>query len=120
MKAFTGLDGRGPLDSIATKQGDITEEKRITEAQLSQALQLDIMLKALESMHKDVREKTSKKREAAIRSHNRKNSVRQVNFTTGDFILKGILQRQKGIKLALRWNGSYRVNVLPTAQYLRD
>ena len=61
-------------------------------------------------MHKEVLEKTSKKREAAIRSHNRKTNVKEVNFTVGDYVLKGILRRQKGSKLALKWNGAYRVN----------
>ena len=48
-------------------------------------------------------------RQAAIDAHNRKTNVKAINFDVGDFVLRGLLQRETGRKPSLRWKGLYRV-----------
>lgn len=44
-------------------------------------------------MHKDVAVRTTKKRQHAIDSYTRKTNMRKLNFTEGDFVLRGVVQR---------------------------
>lgn len=68
------------------------------------------LVTSLREMHQDVKLKTSKRRKAAVASHNRKTGIRLVNFTTGDFELRGLLQLERVRKAALQWKGTYRVS----------
>lgn len=64
---------------------------------------------ALDNIHKDVAERSNKKGKKAIAAHNRRTNVRPINFDVGDFVLRGVLQRERGMKPSLRWKGPFRV-----------
>eukprot|EP00173_Palmaria_palmata_P004670 Plantae.Rhodophyta-Palmaria_palmata.ctg6820.p1 GENE.Plantae.Rhodophyta-Palmaria_palmata.ctg6820~~Plantae.Rhodophyta-Palmaria_palmata.ctg6820.p1 ORF type:complete len:184 (+),score=28.29 Plantae.Rhodophyta-Palmaria_palmata.ctg6820:45-596(+) len=59
--------------------------------------------------HKDVAERKSELRRRAVAAHNQKTGVRPVNFDAGDYVLKGIMERERVKKTALRWKGPYVV-----------
>jgi len=67
------------------------------------------MQTAMDQMHKEVAALSEKKRQSSIDSYNRKVGVRSVNFSEGDFVLRGVLQRERGRKPSLRWKGPHRV-----------
>lgn len=66
-------------------------------------------LDALDNMHKDVAKRADNKRTAATESHNRKTNVRSINFTEGDFVLRGVMQHERTRKPSLKWIGPYRI-----------
>ena len=63
----------------------------------------------MDAMHKDVAEKATQKRQTAVDPFNRKVGVRPINFSEGDFVLRGALSRNRGRKPSLRWRGPFRV-----------
>ena len=67
------------------------------------------LTKALDDMHKAVVVRAANAGKRSIATHNRKTNVRPVNFAEGDFVLRGIYEREKGHKPSLRWKGPYRV-----------
>ncbi len=109
LTAFTGLPQDSPLACIKRKEGHVVQVQNFDEVQTRQAIAVERLQRAFESMHKDVAERSSKKRQAAVDSHNRKTGVRPIHFTEGDFVLRGLLQRERGRKPALRWKGPFRV-----------
>ena len=42
-------------------------------------------------------------------AHNRKTNVRPINFSEGDYVLRGIVQGKSGKKPSLKWHGPFRV-----------
>lgn len=84
----------------------------VSELQLIRAKQLvnaGLIHKALEGIHIDVAESSTQKRKQSVASHNRKTGVKAINFYISDFVLRGLLQRERGRKPSLRCNGPYQV-----------
>ena len=52
---------------------------------------------------------SNKKRKAAVDAHNRKTNIRPINFTNGDYVLRGTIQGKTGRKPSLKWYGPFRV-----------
>ena len=67
------------------------------------------MQKALDEMHRDVKQRSNARRDAEVQRHNSKTNIRPINFTTGDYVLKGTLKRERGKKPGLKWRGPFRV-----------
>jgi hypothetical protein len=82
---------------------------KLAETQALQRQAIESALGALDSIHKDVAEKSSLARQRAIDRINAKVGVRPCNFQTGDFVLRGVLLRHQHPKLALCWVGPYRI-----------
>ena len=106
---FTSLPTSSPLSAVTRQDGEVTKVYKISEVRARQLLNSQRIQGALDSMHKDVAERSNRKRQAAVSSHNRKTGVRPINFDSGDFVLRGLLQRERGRKPSLRWNGPFRV-----------
>lgn len=64
---------------------------------------------SLNGIHKALSLKSANKQKSAIESHNRKSGVKPGNFDVDEFVLRGLLQRERGLKLSLKWKGPYRV-----------
>lgn len=60
-------------------------------------------------MHREVKGASDRRRSAAVRAHNSKTGVREINFECGDYVLRGILPRNRNSKLCLHWKGPFRV-----------
>lgn len=109
LTVMTGLPADTPLASITTsrserpKSVDLSKLKSLKESEIARTLV------ALESMHKEVKEKQSAARQSRIDLHNRKTHVRACNFDVGDYVLRGARSGHHKSKLALRWTGPYRV-----------
>lgn len=108
--AFMGFPQETPLLCIKSTTRGIATVASLDELKARQICEAESLVRSLREMHQDVKLKASKRREAAVASHNRKTGVRPVNFTTGDFVLRGLLQRERGRKPALRWKEPYRVS----------
>lgn len=92
-----------------TPFGGEVQVRSVEDIDKTQQEQLSHLLASLESMHKEVAQKSSKKRQQAVQSHNRKTKVKPVNFVEGDFVLRAIMQRERSKKPSLKWLGPYRV-----------
>lgn len=109
LTAFTGLPQDSPLLAIKTNKGERIEVKNIDQVRAEQCMNLTKMQEAFFNMHKTVSASSDRKRQSSVDSHNRKTNFRQINFTEGDFVLKGLRQHERGRKPALKWHGPFRV-----------
>lgn len=109
LTVMTGLRQDSPLLSIKQKEVKESLVQSIEEVRLKQVINLPNIRDALDCIHKDVKDRSDKKRKTAIDAHNRRTGVRPINFGEGDFVLKGRLNRHQGRKPCLKWTGPYRV-----------
>lgn len=102
LTAFTGLQQGTPLHYIKRKDGSTVTIQKIKEVRSKQRLETKSMLRSLQNMHNEILKKPSEERNKAIEEHNRKTRVQPAYFTTGEYVLRGILQRETGRKPSLR------------------
>ena len=60
-------------------------------------------------MHKQIAEASSNKRASAVAWHNEKTSIRPINFTEDDYVLRETIQGNTGMKPSLKWYGPFRI-----------
>lgn len=108
LTAFTGFPQSTAFISIGNLQRS-PEVLSIDKVKATQVLALERLLNALDGMHKEIKSASEKARETAIRSHNAKTGVKPINFDKGDYVLRGLLTRERGRKPSLRWTGPYQV-----------
>jgi hypothetical protein len=60
-------------------------------------------------MYKQVAGLTSKARESRVALHNVRTGVRRINFDVGDYVLRGVLKRERGRKTDVCWKGHFCV-----------
>ena len=106
---FTGLPHSSPISTVLRRDSGVIKICSLDEIRVRQRLKISDMQSSLDAMHKEVAVRNSNRRKKAIEDYNRKVGVRPVNFTEGDFVLRGILERERAKKPALRWRGPYRV-----------
>ena len=109
LTAFTGLPQDTPLKSITHRIDDVVQVLSCKDLRETQKQNISSLLSALDQMHKEVSIRSSKKRQAAVESHNRKTNIRPINFSEGDYVLRGIVQRESSRKPSLKWHGPFRV-----------
>lgn len=109
LTAFTGLPQDTPLTTITSKAKKNTKLKSIDAIRAKQLIQTENLMNSLDEMHRDMKVKSTKKRENAVSSHNSKTHVQPVNFYVGDFVLRAQTKRERGAKISARWCGPYRV-----------
>lgn len=105
LTAFTGLEPERPLPAITVKDGGTVTFESLQTTREKQASKVEELRTRLCGMHKEIFEKSSRKRVLAVASHNRETGVRPINFTERDLFLRGLLQREHGRKPCLRWKG---------------
>lgn len=64
---------------------------------------------ALSQIHREFNMKSTKALSSSVHSHNQKTGIRAVNFSTGGYVFKGLLQKYRKFKLSLRSPGSFQV-----------
>lgn len=109
LTVFTGLPRDSPLVPVKRKVGDFVKIHSIEKIRLAQTFVVDKVASAMEDMRKDVQQRSSKKRQKAVESHKRKTNIRPIIFMTRDFVLRGVLARERGKKPSLRWRGPLSV-----------
>lgn len=109
LTALTGLPHDTPLLSIKRKKNKAVEEKTIDQVRGEQRINAKMLHATMEKMHKAISERVDAKRKAAVDAHNRKTNVHHVNFTEGDFVLRGARASQRGPKPQLKWHGPFQV-----------
>lgn len=109
LEVFTSLKPTTPLASITRKNGVESEVHSIELVRAKQRINAERVQQAFDKIHKDVADRSSKRRAKSIAAHNRKTNVRPINFDTGDFVLRGVLERNRGKKPSLKWKGPFRV-----------
>ena len=107
MTAFAGLPPDNPLRLLVPP----SQAKRtvLNHIRIKQKLNFDALQHAVQEIHREVADRKTKQREAAIRRHNAKTNVRQATFTIGDYILVARRIDHDGHKLCMRWLGSQKV-----------
>ena len=109
LTAFTGLPQSTPLLSIKNKVNDVVKIHSISKVRAIQAVNTANLQESLNAMHKHVAERADARRRSAIAAHNRKTNVQPINFTKGDFVLRGARKSQRGRKPQLMWHGPFQV-----------
>ncbi len=109
LTAFTGLPQDNPLNSVKCQLGKKLVFRTVDSIQSAQREYIEALQNSLEGIHKDIAQMTNKKRKSAIESHNRKTHIRPINFTDGDYVLRGVVQGKSGRKPSLKWHGPFRV-----------
>ena len=109
LTAFTGLPQDTPVASIKSRIGKKISMRSIEDIRSIQNEHVRKLQAALEDLHKQVEAESNKKRRSAIESHNRKTNIKPINFTEGDYVLRGLVQRKSGRKLSIKWSGPYRI-----------
>ena len=107
LELFTGHRQDSPVTAIATKVNGATVVHSLSDTRLDAIMKTLSLHDKLEDMHRDIEKSTSRRRKNAIEAHNRRTHIRPVNFTTGDYVLRG--ETTSGSKLRLNWTGPYRV-----------
>lgn len=108
LTAFTGLPQSTPMLTIKN-EASIPAVKTLDLIRADQLLNIDRIQTSLDNMHKSVQESSERARQAAISAHNMKTGVKPVNFDTGDYVLKGLLKKDRGPKPSLQWVGPFQV-----------
>ena len=107
VTVFTGLPAENPLRTLFPRRIAKAKDLRFVEAQkISNA---DRLIRLLSRMHKEVHERRTKKRLDAIKRHNAKTSVQEVNVDIGDFVLVVKIGKDDNHKLRVAWQGPHRV-----------
>ncbi len=87
----------------------MVQVQNVDEVQTRQAISVERLQREFESMHKDVAERSSKKRQAAVDSHNRKTGVRTDKLYRGRFRSPRSTAARARTEASLRWKGPFRV-----------
>ena len=106
----TVLTGRPADNSLSALVRLVVEHAHSLKLMKAQRLmEIDSIMKAVEAMRKGASEKLTRKREEAVKSHNRMTGVQTVNFDIGDSVL--VAKRTfKGVEeLRVNWIGPRRV-----------
>lgn len=72
-------------------------------------MKLNDLIAALDDMHREVSYETSKARSRRKLSHNKKTNAKECNFSVGDFVLRGTVQRYESKSAIMRRKGPYQV-----------
>ena len=106
---FMGLPHSSPISTVLRRDNGVLQIRSLDEIRVRQRMKIPAIQHSLDQMHKEVAALNNKKRKDAVDAYNQKVGVRPVNFTEGDFVLRGIMERERAKKPALRWKGPYRV-----------
>lgn len=107
LELFTGHKRDTPVGAIMVPEGTSNVVHNLSLERQKALLKLEKLNSALNEMHRETAQSTGRRRKQAVRSHNQKTGIRPINFTVGDFVLRG--NTKKGKKLQLVWNGPFQV-----------
>eukprot|EP00737_Agarophyton_chilense_P000533 gb/GEZJ01000595.1/.p1 GENE.gb/GEZJ01000595.1/~~gb/GEZJ01000595.1/.p1 ORF type:complete len:370 (-),score=37.03 gb/GEZJ01000595.1/:420-1529(-) len=110
LTVFTGLPKDTPLLAIV-RDGTVKSVKSVDEAKKKALLDAEQVQKAMLKLHRECAERSAKQRKSAVDSNNRRTGIRPINFSEGDFVLRGLLQNHTRSKLKLKWHGPFRVTL---------
>jgi hypothetical protein len=104
-EVFLGLPTSTPITTVVVKKGKTAALLSMADIRARQILKIEQLHRAVDLMHKQVAGLTSKARETRVTSLNARTGVRPVNFDLGDYVLHGVLTREKGRKTEVCWKG---------------
>jgi Integrase zinc binding domain/RNase H-like domain found in reverse transcriptase len=102
-EVFLGLPTSSPLTTLVRQGAEKSLVLHMSELRARQLLQIVQLQTAVENMHKQVHALASKARSARVALHNARSGVRPVNFAVGDYVLRGVLTRERGRKTDVCW-----------------
>lgn len=107
ITAFSGLPSDNPLRTLMSDTS--AEPVTIDFIRAQQLIKIDRLAGKLDKMHRDVAQRKTKHRQAAIERHNKRTHVRATNFQVGDFVLVAKRSQKDGHKLRVTWTRPRRV-----------
>lgn len=109
LTVFTGHKQDTPLNAVTRTVAGETQVLSVDEIRLAQLISIKVLQDALQNVHKDLAQCSTRKKEQAVDSHNRKTGVRRINFLEGDFVLRDTMKLEWSRKPSLQWNGPFRI-----------
>ncbi len=109
IEAFLGRKVDTPMSLIKAGREQIDYES-IEEIRIQQVAKIDILLSAVDEMHKKVELLSTKYRKKRVEAHNTRTNVEPINFDVGHFVMKAKSSRLSGTKLSSKWYGPMKVS----------
>eukprot|EP00737_Agarophyton_chilense_P004299 gb/GEZJ01005338.1/.p1 GENE.gb/GEZJ01005338.1/~~gb/GEZJ01005338.1/.p1 ORF type:complete len:144 (-),score=18.55 gb/GEZJ01005338.1/:544-975(-) len=94
LDVFTGIQQDSHFFGLVRRNGEL-EILSLTQVRFRQINEFIMCKEGMEQVHRNFFISTSRKQKSAIDFHNRKTKVRPINFSEGDFVLKGLVQKKK-------------------------
>ena len=107
LTGFTGRKPDRPLASILKDHTSTVHSMEFIRAQ--QLINTELLGKAIDRIHKRVKDNAEKGRHAARQRHSRKTGVENCNFDVGDYVLVSRRDADHVDKLCVRWSGPRRI-----------
>jgi RNase H-like domain found in reverse transcriptase/Reverse transcriptase (RNA-dependent DNA polymerase)/Integrase zinc binding domain/Integrase core domain/Aspartyl protease len=104
-EVFLGLPMSTPITTVVLNKEKTAVLLSMVDIRARQILKIEQLQSAVDLMHKQVAGLTSKARETRVTLHNARTGVRPINFDVGDYVLRGVLTREKGRKTDVCWKG---------------
>jgi len=109
LTAFTSLPADNPLSCIKEAMNGTVRIRSIQGVRAREIMHVEQIMAAVENLHREVANLSSKSRETRIKAHNAETHVRACKTDKGDFVLRAVLQKNKGRKTSLRWRGPFKI-----------
>lgn len=74
-------------------------------------LETELLHETLSKLHRQCEERSSKQRKNAVDAHNRRTGILPINFSQGDFVLRGFVRIRSNLNVRLKWYGPFRVTI---------
>lgn len=107
ITAFTGQEPDNPLRTFLPASG--MNPASIESIRAKRIMRIEQLSEAIDNIHKSVSVRRTRRRDDAIRKHNSKTHIQEVNFEVGDFVMVAKRQKHDGQKLRVIWTGPRRV-----------
>jgi hypothetical protein len=106
-EVFLGLPTSYPLTTVVRQGAEKSLVLHMSELGARHLMQIVQLQTAVENMHEQVHALATKDRNARVALHNARTGVRPANFAVGDYVLRGVLTRERGRKTDVCWKGPY-------------
>lgn len=107
LYVFTKLKSANPL--AVTLSDQVIVPASLDFAQLQRTMAIDELSDAIENMHREVHEATTRERRNRINLHNRRTGVTDTKYVVGDYVLIAVPEQNRRHKLMAKWRGPRRV-----------
>lgn len=107
LYAFTKQQSSNPLAVVLAEQ--VVVPATMDFAQMQRATAITEVTDAVENIHREVRDATTRVRGDRIKLHNKRTGVRETKYVVSDFVLVAVPEKNRRHKLMAKWRGPRRV-----------
>lgn len=103
-------DGVSPLRYVIRVADGVAKAQDIKEVHLAQVAHLENASTELDERHKEVAACSTEKQKKSVASQNRRTGIRPINFAVRGFVLREVMDLERGKKPSLHSRGPFRVS----------